>query len=234
MLGCWPLTRASWDQEPSFLPLPNNWLIAQGLVQSECSVYFCWIRYKLTDLVALNVSVWGSLTHAFGKNLLSIYYVLESVPVTGYTMIKGRSQPSGEDRHTHQVITFINLWLGKKNRFLWEHVAKWGGEISLKKWHISWNSKGGRMKINKAQFSSVAQLCLTLCDPMNCTTPGLPVHHQLPEFTQTYVHWVGDAIQPSHPLSSPFPPAPNPSQHQSLFQWVNSSHQVAKVLEFQL
>ena len=183
MLGCWPLTRASWDQEPSFLPLPNNWLIAQGLVQSECSVYFCWIRYKLTDLVALNVSVWGSLTHAFGKNLLSIYYVLESVPVTGYTMIKGRSQPSGEDRHTHQVITFINLWLGKKNRFLWEHVAKWGGEISLKKWHISWNSKGGRMKINKAQFSSVAQLCLTLCDPMNCTTPGLPVHHQLPEFT---------------------------------------------------
>ena len=67
---------------------------------------------------------------------------------------------------------------------------------------------------------------------MNCSTPGLPVHHQLLEFTQTYVHWVSDAIQPSHPLSSPFPPAPNPSQHQSLFQWVNSSHEVAKVLEF--
>ena len=74
------------------------------------------------------------------------------------------------------------------------------------------------------QFSSVAQSCLTLCDPMNCSTPGLPVHHQLPEFTQTHVHRVGDAIQPSHPLSSPFPPAPNPSQHQSLFQSVNSSH----------
>ena len=68
------------------------------------------------------------------------------------------------------------------------------------------------------QFSSVAQSCLTLCDPMNCSTPGLPVHHQLPEFTQTHVHRVGDAIQPSHPLSSPFPPVPNPSQHQSLFQ----------------
>ena len=84
------------------------------------------------------------------------------------------------------------------------------------------------------QFSSVAQSCPTLCDPMNRSTPGLPVHHQLPEFTETHVHQVSDAIQPSHPLSSPSPPAPNPSQHQSLFQWVNSSHEVAKVLEFQL
>ena len=65
---------------------------------------------------------------------------------------------------------------------------------------------------------------------MNCSTPGLPVHHQLPEFTQTHIHQVSDAIQPSHPLSSPSPPAPNPSQHQTLFQWVNSSHEVAKVL----
>ena len=84
------------------------------------------------------------------------------------------------------------------------------------------------------QFSSVAQSCLTLCDPMNRSMPGLPVHHQLPEFTQTHVHRVRDAIQPSHPRSSPSPPAPNPSQHQNLFQWVNSSHEVAKVLEFQL
>ena len=68
------------------------------------------------------------------------------------------------------------------------------------------------------QFSSVTQSCPTLCDPMNRSTPGLPVHHQLPEFTQTQVHRVGDAIQPSHPLSSPSPPAPNSSQHQSLFQ----------------
>ena len=83
-------------------------------------------------------------------------------------------------------------------------------------------------------FSSVAQSCPTLCDPMNRSTPGLPVHHQLPEFTQTHVHRVSDAIQPSHALSSPSPPAPNPSQHQSLFQWVSSLHEVAKVLEFQL
>ena len=80
----------------------------------------------------------------------------------------------------------------------------------------------------------VAQSCPTLYNLMNCSMLGLPVHHQLPEFTQTHVHRVGDAIQPSHPLSSPSPPAPNPSQHQSLFQWVISSHEVAKVLEFQL
>ena len=79
---------------------------------------------------------------------------------------------------------------------------------------------------------SVAQSCPTLCDPINRSTPGLPVPHQLPEFTQTHVHRVSDAIQPSHALSSPSLPAPNPSQHQSLFQWVNSSHEVAKVLEF--
>ena len=88
--------------------------------------------------------------------------------------------------------------------------------------------------ISSVQFSSVAQLCPTLCDPTYCSTPGLPVHHQLPEFTQTHVHWVGDAIQPSHPLSPPSPPALNLSQPQGLFQWVNSSHQVAKVFEFQL
>ena len=90
------------------------------------------------------------------------------------------------------------------------------------------------LKALSVQFSSVAQLCPTLCDPMNRSTPGLPVHHQLPEFTQTHVHRVSDAIQPSHPLSSPSPLAPNPSQHQSLFQWVSSLHEVAKVLEFQL
>ena len=84
------------------------------------------------------------------------------------------------------------------------------------------------------QFSSVAQLCQTPWDNMNRSTPGLPVHHQLLEFTQTHVHRVSDAIQPSHPLSSTSPPAPNPSQHQSLFQWANSLHEVAKVLEFQL
>ena len=79
------------------------------------------------------------------------------------------------------------------------------------------------------QFSSVTQSCPTLCNPLNCSTPGLPVHHQLLESTQTHVHWVGDAIQLSHPLSSPSPPALNLSQHQGLFKWVSPSHEMAKV-----
>ena len=91
-----------------------------------------------------------------------------------------------------------------------------------------------RLNQDSVQFSSVAQSCPTLCDPMNRSMPGLPVHDQLPESTQTDVHLVGDAIQPSYPPSSPPPPALNLSQHQGLFKWVSSSYQVPKVLEFQL
>ena len=80
---------------------------------------------------------------------------------------------------------------------------------------------------------SVAQACLTLCDPMDCSMTGFPILHYILEFAQTHVHWIGDAIQPSHPLSSPSPPALSLSHHQGLFQRVNSSHQVAKVLELQ-
>ena len=103
--------------------------------------------------------------------------------------------------------SLVNIHMGYKYSHLFPHSEKYS-----------------------VQFSSVAQSCLTLCNPMNHSTPGLPVHHQLPEFTQTHVHWVGDAIQPSHLLSSPSPLAPNPSQHQC----VNSSHEVAKALIFQL
>ena len=101
-------------------------------------------------------------------------------------------------------------------------------------WMPSFASLSRTMPFCSVLFSSVAQSCLTLCNPMNHSTPGLPVYYQLLDFTQTHVHQVSDAIQPSHPLLSPSPPAPNPSQLQSLFQWVNSSHEVAKVLEFQL
>ena len=108
----------------------------------------------------------------------------------------------------------------------------WEKENSYRYWTI------GKIQLffsfSSVQFSSVTQSCPTLCDPMNHSTPGLPVHHQLLEFTQTHVHWVSDAIWPSHPLSSPSPPAFNLSQHQGLFKWVSSSHQVAKILEFQL
>ena len=94
-----------------------------------------------------------------------------------------------------------------------------------------------RSQITEHNTSSVQFSRSVMSDSLrshNHSTPGLPVHHQFPEFTQTHVHWVGDAIQPSHPLSPPSPPVPNPSQHQGLFQWVNFSHEVAKVLEFQL
>ena len=84
------------------------------------------------------------------------------------------------------------------------------------------------------QFSSVTQSCPTLYDPMDCSTPGLPVHHRLQEFTQTHVSWIGDAIQSSHPLLSTSPSTFNRFQHQGLFKWISSSHQVAQVLEFQL
>ena len=96
------------------------------------------------------------------------------------------------------------------------------------------NGENGTPSTSHSPFSSVAQSCPTLCDSMNRSTPGLPVHHQLPESTQTHVHRVNDAIWPSHPLLSPSPPALNLSQHQGLLKWVSCSHQVAKVLEFQL
>ena len=86
----------------------------------------------------------------------------------------------------------------------------------------------------EVQFSLVAQLCLILHDPMDCSTPGFPVRHQLPELAQSHVHWVSDAIQPFHPLLSPSPPAFRLSQHQGLFQWVSSLHHLAKVVELQL
>ena len=114
-------------------------------------------------------------------------------------------------------------------------VRVFSNEVTL---HMRWPKYWSFMLAHKmslsVQFSSVTQSCPTLWDPMNRSTSGLPVHHQLQEFTQTHIHQVSDAIQPSHPLSSPSPPAPSPSQHQSLFQWVNISHEVAKVLEFQL
>ena len=121
-------------------------------------------------------------------------------------------QPESHQGHDLELITLI--WL-KENSFV--------KEISppIRKQEIWKQLLWGNWTNFSVQFSSVAQVCPTLCNPMNRSTPGLPVHHQLPEFTQTHVHWVSDAIQPSHPLSSPSPPAPNPSQHQSLFQWTN-------------
>ena len=137
-----------------------------------------------------------------------------------------------------QLPTLISHWVSttqKRDMFGVACFFQWG--ILFKKIHIPPVFIAALFTIMRTwkqpQFSSVTQLCPTLCDPMNCSTPGLPVHYQLPEFTQTHVHWFSDAIQPSHPLSSPSL-AFNLSQHQGLFKWVSSSHQVFEVLEFQL
>ena len=114
-----------------------------------------------------------------------------------------------------RAILFLDMIILPENIITLEH-------FSIVLWNFS------------VQFSSVAQLCLTLCDPMDGSTPGFPVHHQLLEFTQTHVCWISDPIQSSHPLSYPSPPTFNLSQHQCLYKWVSTSHQVAKVLEFQL
>ena len=113
----------------------------------------------------------------------------------------------------------FNLALKAHIDWLWKNVKRYFSQMLTKKIQ---------------RFSSVQLLsCVWLCDPMDCSTPGLPVYHQLPETTQSHVHWGGDDVQPSHSLSSPSP-AFNSSQHQGLFKWVSSSHQVAKVWEFQL
>ena len=141
-----------------------------------------------------------------------------------------------------QIIKHSAVWPIRKSTL----ADKWSGVCNLRNYWVSWEARLWALFfplpsffyffdfLNEYLFSSVAQLCPTLCDPMNRSMPGLSVHHHLPKFTQTHVHQVSDAIQASHPGSSPSPPAPNPSQHQSLFRWVNSSHEVAKVLELQL
>ena len=134
------------------------------------------------------------------------------------TLHSASREPRPVTKATAGPVFLLSIWL-----------PGWG--VGWIKWEIGIDIYA---LLHKVQFSSIPQSCPTFCDPMNCSTPGLPVHHQLPESTQTHVHWFADAIQPSHPVSSPSPPALNLSQHQSLFQWVNSSHEVAKVLEFQL
>ena len=140
-----------------------------------------------------------------------IYTIKVNLPLV---RIKGKAGKLAKNEHSGTKREIMRLWSDTMTR--------------------EDEEKGRHWRQNSVQFSSVTQSCPTLCDPRNRSMPGLPVHHQLPEFTQTHVHWVGNAIQPSHPLPSPSPPAPNSSQHQSLLQWVNSSHEVAKVLEFQL
>ena len=154
---------------------------------------------------------------------------------------KWKNSPQNERKYPHDQYLIRALFLEYINIFynlIMKQVTQFFKCVkslnSSPKSTCKWTINTGKDIEHHQSFSSVAQSCLTHCYPVDCSTPGLPVHHQLLEFTQTYVHSVGDAIQPSHLLLSPSPPAFNLSRHQGLFQWVSSSHQVAKVLEFQL
>ena len=155
-----------------------------------------------------------------------------------------RTSPANSKKVERESLTSVSEWplsstlhkaKNKKGWLLLVKVCEPENGVKtffLFSWCLSYFIDHISCKCISVRFSSVAQSCLTPCDPMNCSTPGLPVHHQLQESTQTHVHGVGDAIQPSHPMPFPSPPAFNLPQHQGLFKWVSSSHQVAKVLEF--
>ena len=135
--------------------------------------------------------------------------------------LRGPSAMEDEEKASLMFSIFFDGQLSmiiEKDTMAAERFGGTDGEFTFEQYYCTYDSSISIGVDLCHSLSSVAQSCPTLCDPMNCSTPGLPVHHQLPEFTQTHVHRVSDAIQASHPLSSPSPPAPNPSQHQSLFQ----------------
>ena len=172
------------------------------------------------------------------KNVLEkVQRKRERIPGEEMAFSKARSQLLSQaerqhgwenPRHSVLMLTMANSHTAWGEAWRFSEGMKAFISLSMSRL-LGWFYKG-----SSVQFSSVVQSCPTLCVPITCSTPGLPVHHQVLEFTQTHVHRAGDDIQPSHPLPSPSPPAPNPSQHQGLFQWVNSLHELAKVLEFQL
>ena len=136
----------------------------------------------------------------------------------------------------YELPTYFTFWNFLEFYFFFRFFStqSWSNSCIQNPWIQTTKRMWNSLLMLALQFSSVAQSCPILCNPMDRSTSGFPIHHQLLELAQTYVLWVGDAIQPSHPLSSPPPPAFNVSQHHSLFQWVSSLHQVAKVLELQL
>ena len=197
----------------------------QLLVGTDCVFYFLHIPHSTKENVEHVVSIQWMLMELNYELLSHVQSFLK-----GFWLEHLAGMP-----HRQNWIRKKNMQYMLQSRLRISHYLMfWLLLKSVSYYLVSQTSPFFSHLLSSVQFSSVSQSCPTLCDPMNRSMPGLPVHHQLPECTQTHVHWVRDAIQPSHPLSSPSPPAPNPSQHQSLFQWVSSSHEVAKVLEFLL
>ena len=156
-----------------------------------------------------------------------MHVLRKSVGCNGEHLQKEVTQP-GASRE-HQPKRVMQEWRYKRKSKRTE-----AGKGYTEDPNLMWVPEAEKGLEHSQSIRSVAQSCPTLSNPMDCSMPAFPLHQQLPELAQIHAHQVSDAIQPSHPLSSPSPPAPNPSHHQSLFQWVSSSHQVAKVLEFQL
>ena len=181
------------------------------------------------DFPLRNLCPKSFITQVWKKRAPPVAQMVKHQPAVQETWVQspGWEYPLGEEMATYSSILAWEIpWTeepgglqSRGSQKSWTWLSNWAGT------HIT--DTQNWMCSTSVQFSSVAQSCPTLCNPINRSTPGFPVHHQLPEFTQTYVHQVDDAFQPSHPLSSPSP-APNPSQHQGLFQWVSSLHEVAK------
>ena len=204
----------------------SQWFVKWMLNRYNCTIYvlICWLC--VLCLVAQSCSTLRDLMNCSLPDSLSLGIlqarILEWVAMPSS---RGTSQPRDLCRF------YLYAYYIQESSIWWLLLTAWLHEQVLKKMERTVTYPHWRA--SSVQFSSVAQLCQTLCDPMDHSMPGLPVHHQLSEFTQTHACWVGDAIQPSHPLSS-LSPTFNLSQHQGLFKWVSSSHQVAKVLEFLL
>ena len=183
---------------------------------------WCWCTWSCTYVVVQSLThVWLFVTPWTSAHQVSLSFTI-SLSLLRLVSI-GSAMPSN-----HLILLRLLLLLPS----IFCSIRIFSNQSAL---HIRWPKYWSfSFSISSVQFSSVTQSCPILCDPMNHSMPGLPVYHQLLEFTPTHVHRVGDAIQPSHPLLSPSPPAFNLSQHQGLFQWVSTLHQVAKVLEFQL
>ena len=196
----------------------GNWTATTNVSKSNCSQQYSPFTIFYTENIKLSIRLYSK------KGFREQYYT------TGH-LGQGTQQPSPTTKNSIAFGPLCEIIQHESNRFLQKIRDKWVIMCSIRQQHKPLDS-ASTVKNNTGviqhdfcfQFSSVAQSCPTLCHPMDCSMPGLPVHHQLPEFTQTHVHWVSDAIQPSHPLSSPTPPALNLFQHQGLFKWVSSSH----------
>ena len=213
---------------------PKYWSFSFSIIPSKEIPGLISFRMAWLDLLAVQGTLKSLLQHHSSKASILQCSAFFTVQLSHPYMTTGKTTALTRRTFVGNVMSLLFNMLSRLVITFLPRSKRLLISLVIRKMQIRSTTRYHQHLFSSVQFSSVAQSCPTLCDPMNHSTPGLPVHHHLPEFTQTHIHRVHDAIQPSHPLSSPSPPAPNPSQHQSLFQWVTSSHEVAKVLEFQL